>query len=109
MGNRHSCCTLISTFDYQNEDKKSKKFNPYENFLNDESDVITEGQGAGEDDWKEFEWDGPENSDEEIQEFINDRMAWEVSEGVRFSKNGFIQYIENKFYQEDPDKNFEWK
>ena len=43
-----------------------------------------------------YKWDGPENSDDEIFEFVNDRTPWEISEGVKFSKNGLVEYIENK-------------
>lgn len=41
-----------------------------------------------------FMWDGPEDSDEEIPEMAALKSAFEIAEGVKFSKNGIKKYVE---------------
>ena len=43
----------------------------------------------------EFDWDGPSDSDEEIECMADLKNDWEKANGVKFSKNGLIEYIEN--------------
>ena len=40
-------------------------------------------------------WDGPEDSDEEIQEMIPLKNEQEINLGIKFSKNGIIKFIES--------------
>ena len=47
-----------------------------------------------------YEWDGPEDSDEEIEEMIGMKTPWEMQDGVRYSKRGLIEYIEKMIAQE---------
>ena len=43
----------------------------------------------------EFLWDGPEDSDEEIPEMAALKTDWEIEQGIKFSKRGIIEYLEN--------------
>jgi len=43
----------------------------------------------------DFLWDGPEDSDEEIAELVPFKNEFEHKLGVKFSKNGIIDFIEN--------------
>ena len=86
MGNRHACCSIMTTCNYEREDKENQPFNPWEGSVDDEEILI---HGFVEE-CTEYKWDGPADSDDEIAEFINDRTPWEVSEGVKFSKNGLV-------------------
>ena len=47
-------------------------------------------------------WDGPEDSDEEREGMAKLKMPWEIENGVKFSKNGLIEYITNFLDQESP-------
>jgi len=47
------------------------------------------------DDFTEFEWDGPEDPDEEIKIMADLKTDWEIDSGIKFSKNGLIEFIEN--------------
>jgi|TARA_B110000305_G_C19093296_1_gene471808 hypothetical protein len=42
---------------------------------------------------EQFEWDGPEDSDEEIAEIAELKQSWEIDSGVKFSKNGLMKFI----------------
>jgi hypothetical protein len=44
---------------------------------------------------EELLWDGPEDSDEEIPEMAALKTDWEIEQGIKFSKRGIIEYIEN--------------
>ena len=46
-------------------------------------------------------WDGPENSDEEIEEMVQYKNQYEKEMGVKFSKNGIIKFIEDNLRKED--------
>ena len=43
---------------------------------------------------QEYRWDGPSDSDEEVQEFVNLKNKYEDKLGIKFSKNGIIKFIE---------------
>ena len=51
----------------------------------------------------EFLWDGPDNSDDEIEEMLPYKNEHEIKLGVKFSKNGLIRYIEESIEKENPD------
>lgn len=42
----------------------------------------------------DFEWDGPEDSDEEIESLIPYKVQYEIDEGIKFSKRGIIEFVE---------------
>ena len=44
---------------------------------------------------QDFEWDGPSDSDEEIECMAVLKNQWEIDNGVKFSKNGLIEYIDS--------------
>ena len=52
------------------------------------------------DDMTEFLWNGPEDSDEEIEEFKNYKTEWEKQNGPLFSKRGIIDYVEKTIAHE---------
>jgi hypothetical protein len=39
-------------------------------------------------------WDGPEDSDEEIEEMVKYKTQWEIDNGIKYSKKGIIETIE---------------
>ena len=45
-------------------------------------------------------WDGPEDSDEEIEELLQYKNEYEDQLGIKYSKNGIIQFVENLVKQE---------
>lgn len=45
-------------------------------------------------------WDGPEDCDEEVKELLPFKNDFERKEGVKFSKNGIIKFIEDQIAQE---------
>lgn len=47
------------------------------------------------DDMREFAWDGPEDSDEEIEALLPYKNELEKRAGIRLSKRGIIQYVES--------------
>ena len=49
------------------------------------------------------------DDDEEIEEFMTKRQDWEIKANVTFSKNGIIQFIEDKIAKEDPANDELWK
>lgn len=51
----------------------------------------------------QFQWDGPEDSDEEIADMVPLKEQWEIDEGVKFSKRGLIEYITKKLETESPN------
>ena len=51
---------------------------------------------------KDFLWDGPEDSDEEIEDMAKHKTQFEIDEGIRFSKNGLIKFIEEFLEKESP-------
>lgn len=46
-------------------------------------------------------WDGPEDSDEEIEEMIPYKCDYEIKKGIKFSKNGIIKFVEEEMNKED--------
>jgi len=61
------------------------------------------------DDLSELEWDGPEDSDEEIESLAKLKTDWEIQNNVKFSKNGIISYIESFIEQESSQNNKKWE
>ena len=50
-----------------------------------------------------FQWDGPEDPDEEISELLPFKNDFEESIfGLKYSKNGIVSFIENFFAYESP-------
>ena len=37
-----------------------------------------------------YEWEGPEDSDEEIEEMIQYKTEAEIQAGIKYSKNGLV-------------------
>ena len=50
----------------------------------------------------EFRWDGPEDPDAEIQQFLGYKTEFENDQNLKFSKNGIINFIEKTIKEEDP-------
>ena len=50
-----------------------------------------------------FAWDGPEDPDEEIQEFGVKKSEFETQFGIKYSKNGIIEFIKNTLSAESPN------
>ena len=48
-------------------------------------------------------WDGPEDSDEEVEELLPFKNDQEKQLGVQFSKNGIIKFVEAQLELESPD------
>ena len=42
---------------------------------------------------EQYQWDGAEDSDEEVAEFANLKQTWEKDANVKFSKKGLMRYI----------------
>ena len=59
-----------------------------------ENDILTAKNTHG-DDLSAFLWDGPEDSDEEIEEMASLKNAFEKETGIKFSKRGIREYIES--------------
>lgn len=59
----------------------------------------------------EWLWDGPLDSDEEIEELVPFKNHFEVEQNIKFSKNGFKSYIDEILKQEEPtgEKQKEWE
>jgi hypothetical protein len=63
----------------------------------------------------DFYWDGPEDSDEEIEELVKFKTEWEIESGIRFSKRGIITAInaalerESPFNKDDPKNAKAWE
>lgn len=53
------------------------------------------------DDMNEWLWDGPEDSDEEIEELVPFKNEFEKQLGVKFSKRGIKEFIENTLAHEN--------
>ena len=64
---------------------------------------------------KDWMWDGPEDSDEEIEDMVPLKNKQEKDLGLKFSKNGIISFIEKflehetKFNTNDPITARAWK
>lgn len=51
----------------------------------------------------EWLWDGPVDSDEEIEELAVFKNQFEIQENIKFSKNGLKSYIEQLLNDEQPN------
>lgn len=51
---------------------------------------------------REFLWDGPEDSDEEVEDMLKYKSQAEKDLGIRFSKKGIVKFIESFLAQENP-------
>lgn len=121
MGNKLACCTpqtgeksLTADFDnIQNPQPRtlSKKKTLQSQPMEEEKQQISTTDGTGEpddvngnmdflDNIEQYEWDGPEDSDEEIAEFADLKQSWEIEAGVKFSKNGLMKYIKQMLAEE---------
>lgn len=49
-----------------------------------------------------FLWDGPQDSDEEVEEMLPYKCQFEVEMGVKYSKKGLIEFIEQFLAHENP-------
>lgn len=49
-----------------------------------------------------FLWDGPEDSDEEVQELLFTKTDFERKNNIKFSKNGIIDFVEKILAHESP-------
>ena len=59
-----------------------------------------------------LKWEGPEDSDEEIEDMLEYKDANEERQGVKYSKNGLSSFIDHLMETECPgsqDKNDAWK
>ena len=56
-----------------------------------------------EDNMDAFLWDGPEDSDEEIEELAKYKTEWEKEAGIKFSKRGIMEAIHKAIAQESPN------
>lgn len=54
-------------------------------------------------------WDGPENSDEEIESMVKFKNKWEIEKDVKFSKNGLSSFIETFLEEESAEKQDAWE
>ena len=52
------------------------------------------------DDMQNFLWDGPEDSDEEIQELLPFKCDYEKEMGIKYSKNGIIDFVTSQIKKE---------
>lgn len=55
------------------------------------------------DNMEAYIWDGPEDSDEEIEEMVIYKNEYEVDLGIKYSKNGIIKFVESQLKHERPD------
>lgn len=51
---------------------------------------------------QEWLWDGPEDSDEEIEELVPFKNEYEKQQGIKYSKRGIKEYIERMMSYENP-------
>ena len=52
------------------------------------------------DEMDDYYWDGPENSDEEIEELLPLKCEYEKELGIKYSKRGIIEFVEKFISQE---------
>ena len=86
---------VINKEEKKEEEEPPKVIDPY----------YTNPQG---DDMTDFKWDGPEDPDTEIEQFLAYKTEFENDQNIKYSKNGIIQFIEktieeeSKFNKNDP-------
>ena len=104
MGNKLACCTpqsgksdSASDFDSFQAPKPRTKRTLQSQQPEEEKGMNTtaendldEGNMDFRDNIEQYQWDGPEDSDEEIAEFATLKQPWEKDAGVKFSKNGIV-------------------
>lgn len=56
-----------------------------------------------------YTWDGPEDSDEEIEFMKQHKNEWELEKGVKFSKKGLIEFIDKFIEEESSESNPDWQ
>lgn len=61
------------------------------------------------DNFTDLQWDGPDDDDEEIPEMVPFKNAYEKELGVKFSKRGIIDFIEEFMRTENAENNPAWK
>lgn len=54
------------------------------------------------DDFTDLQWDGPLDSDEEVEELLPFKTDLERKQGIKFSKNGIIKFIEEQLSKDSP-------
>ena len=40
-----------------------------------------------------YQWDGPDDSDEEVEEMVGMKTQWEIDSSIKYSKRGIIDKI----------------
>jgi hypothetical protein len=45
-------------------------------------------------------WDGPDDSDEEVKELVPYKCHYEKAMGIKYSKNGIIQFVTEQLNKE---------
>ena len=65
-----------------------------------EADVDPQLLNEFKDNFATFPWDGPENPDEEIEEMAKLKNNYEIEQGIRFSRDDLVNYIEQMFRDE---------
>ena len=82
--------------------EQRKLMNKYKKDDGDESDGKAAKTQTNEygDDEELLKWDGPEDSDEEIEELLPFKCDYEIKKGIRFSKNGIIKFVEEEMVKE---------
>lgn len=62
-----------------------------------------------DDNMDEYIWDGPEDSDEEIEYMTKFKNKWEHEKGVKFSKKGLAEFIDNFIRDESTASTKDWE
>ena len=57
----------------------------------------------------DFLWDGPEDSDEEMEEMVPFKCDYEKNMGIKYSKNGIIKIVNETMQRESKDNKKEPK
>ena len=55
-----------------------------------------------------MKWDGPDDPDEEIVSMIEMKAPHEIEEGIIYSQNGIVKYIENILGKENSEADSKW-
>jgi hypothetical protein len=54
-------------------------------------------------------WQGPEDSDEEIAELAHLKCDYEIKSGIKYSKNGIVEFVTSQLQKESKDNKSEPK
>lgn len=68
--------------------------------IGEEKVGVVEKPELEDDIMKRFDWDGPEDSDEEVAEMVEFKNQYEKELGIRFSKRGIVTFIEDLISRE---------